>query len=120
MAGEEILLCLKGLLKEALVCTDRRVTIVKSGFGTGHTFGSDVFQLAYANVASAQVESGFWGGYFEISAGGMQNTPKSLFSNSKGPTAQKSPNCISLASSQAECFLAACAFISQPRRADLP
>jgi hypothetical protein len=113
MAGEEILLCIKGLQQEFLVCTDRRVMIVKSGFMTGNTFGSNLFQLSYANVTSAQVKSGFLGGYFELSTGGMQNTPKHLMNSAaKGqPTAQHSPNCVSFHSSYAERFRTACAFI---------
>jgi hypothetical protein len=98
--GEEILISLQGYNKVALVRTDKRLLIVKSGFVTGHAFGSGVFQLTYGHVTSAQVTFGqFYGGYFEVSTGGMQATPKSIWAHSKkGPRAQEAPNSIALIS----------------------
>lgn len=111
-ADERVLVRLKGAFKEALVCTDRRVMIVKSGFMTGQMFGSDVFQLSYGSIASAEVKYRIISGYFEVSAGGMQNTAKSYWSTGKSSDPAKAPNCISLNSrSQAANFRAACAFI---------
>ena len=77
--GETVLVRLKGAVKEALICTDRRVMIVKSGFMTGQMFGSSVFQLPYGGIASAEVKYRILSGYFEVSAGGMQNTAKSYW-----------------------------------------
>jgi hypothetical protein len=95
--GERIFFQLKGAFKEALVCTDRRVIIAKSGFMTGQIFGSDIFQLSYAGVASAQVKFYLITGYFEVSAGGVQNTEKSYWATGPGNrNASRSPNCISL------------------------
>jgi hypothetical protein len=112
--GETVLVRLKGAFKEALVCTDRRVMIVKSGFMTGQMFGSDVFQVPYSNIASAEVKYRILSGYFEVTAGGMQNTPKSYWSQQKGVDPAKAPNCISLNSkSQADSFRAACALIME-------
>jgi hypothetical protein len=111
---ETVLVRLKGAFKEALVCTDRRVMIVKSGFMTGQMFGSDVFQLSYGSIASAEVKYRILSGYFEISTGGMQNTSKSYWSSEKGSDPAKAPNCVSLNSkSQATGFRAACAFIME-------
>jgi hypothetical protein len=110
--NEAIRLQLKGAFKEALVCTDRRVMIAKSGFMTGNTFGSDVFQLPYSNVASAQVKKHLLTGYFEISAGGVQNTRKSYWSQDRNTSASQAPNCISLVGADdTNKFRTACAFI---------
>lgn len=112
MTGEKVLLWLKGTFKEWLVCTDKQVFIVKKGFMTGHTFGNGVFQMPYKNIAGATVNFHLMSGYFELSAGGMQNTSKSYWSNKKGENPQQAPNCISITSKKlAEQFKGACGFI---------
>lgn len=113
-SDEQVLVRIKGAFKEALVCTDRRVMIVKSGFMTGQMFGSDVFQVAYGGIASAEVKYRILSGYFEVSTGGMQNLPKSYWSLDKNVRAENAPNCVSLNSrSQAASFRNACSFIMQ-------
>jgi hypothetical protein len=65
-------------------------------------------------------------GYFELSAGGMQNTPKSFWQGGEKPAAAKAPNCVSISGSErARIFRQACAFIMrmvangrQPNAAD--
>lgn len=110
--GEEILLWLKGTFKEWLVCTNKQVFIVKKGFMTGHTFGNGVFQMPYKNIAGATVNYHLLSGYFELSAGGMQNTSKSYWSTKKGESPQEAPNCISLNDKKlAAKFKEACGFI---------
>jgi len=110
--GEAIVFQLKGAFKEALICTDRRVIIVKSGFMTGQIFGTDLFQLSYASVASAQVKFHLLTGYFEVSAGGMQNTEKSYWSQNRNLDAKRAPNCVSTNSrNQSTRFQAAASFI---------
>jgi hypothetical protein len=74
--GEVVHVKLRGAFTEALVCTDRRVLIVKGGFMTGQIFGTNAFQLPYSNVAGVEVKFHLLTGYFEVSAGGMQNLPK--------------------------------------------
>ena len=112
VAGETILVQLKGAFNEALVCTSRRVMIAKSGFMTGQMFGSDVFQVPYGNITSAEVKYGIMSGYFQVSAGGVQNTVKSYWSTGRESSPRKAPNCVSLDSKpQAASFRAACAFI---------
>lgn len=76
--GEAVLLKIKGAFKEGLVCTDRRVIILKSGFMTGQTFGNNVYQEPYSNIAGVQVTFHLMSGYFELNAGGMQNSRKKL------------------------------------------
>ncbi len=94
--GEIVEVQLKGRWKEALVCTDRRVLIVKSGFMTGNTFGSNVFQLPYSNVAGCEVKTGFLSAWFELNAGGMQNRPKKVWTTNPNEKPENAPNCVSL------------------------
>lgn len=96
MPNEEVLVKLKGAFKEGLVCTSSRVLIVKAGFMTGSTFGSEAFQQPYRNIAGVQVKYGMMSGYLEVSAGGMQNTAKSYWSSDKNSDPAKASNCISL------------------------
>lgn len=110
--NERVAVKLRGVYKEALVCTNIRVLILKAGFMTGQLFGTDVFQCPYPNVAGAQVNFNLVTGYFELSAGGMQNTKKSFWNNDKAVSAAKAPNCVSISGRvQADKFRQACAFI---------
>ena len=112
--GEVIHIKLKGSFQEALVCTDYRVIILKRGIMTGQFFGNDVFQFPYSGIAGAQVKWHLGTGFFELNSGGMQNTPKSYWSNNKygGTDAKSSPNSVSLNSKElANAFRQACGFI---------
>ena len=79
MPNERVLVKLKGAFKEALVCTDTRVLIMKGGWMTGQILGTDTFQCPYSMVAGAEVRFHLLTGYFELSTGGMQNSPKSFW-----------------------------------------
>jgi hypothetical protein len=110
--NEQVAVKLRGVYKEALVCTDSRVIILKAGWMTGQLFGSDMFQCPYRNVAGTQVNFHFITGYFELSAGGMQNTKKSFWNTDKAVSAAKAPNCVSISGrDRADKFRKACAFI---------
>jgi len=98
--GEQVLVKLRGAFKEALVCTDTRVLILKGGFMTGQLFGTDTFQMPYSMVAGAEVNFHLLTGYLELSTGGMQGTPKSFWQAGTKPTAAKSPNCVSISGSE--------------------
>jgi hypothetical protein len=104
---------LQGAFKEALVCTDRRVLIVKGGYMTGQIFGTNAFQIPYANIAGVEVKFHLITGYFELSAGGMQNTAqRSYWSQQPSFNAAHATNCVSLNSrGQAAKFREACSFI---------
>lgn len=113
-ANETVTVKLKGAYGEALVCTNTRVIILKSGWMTGQWFGTDMFQCPYSNVAGAQVNFHLLTGYFELSAGGMQNTRKSFWNRDESVNAAKAPNCVSIAGPErAARFREACAFIMQ-------
>jgi hypothetical protein len=109
---ERVLIKLQGAFQEALVCTGSRIFIVKRGFMAGNLFGRDVFQIPLANVAGAQVNRHLLTGYFEISAGGMQNTAKSYWQSGRA-SPEKAPNCVALSRSQFSQFEAAANFIMQ-------
>ena len=112
--GEQVLIKLRGAFKEALVCTTTRVIILKGGLMTGQIVGTDMFQCPYTNVAGAQVNFHLMTGYFELSAGGMQNTPKSFWNRDKNVNAAKAANCVSISGrEQADKFRAACAFVME-------
>jgi hypothetical protein len=114
MPNERVLVKLKGAFKESLVCTDARVLILKGGWMTGQIFGTDLFQCPYSNVAGAEVRFHLVTGYFELSAGGMQNTPKSFWEGGDKPAAAKAPNCVSISGpDMAQKFRQACTFIMQ-------
>ena len=85
--GEQVLVQLKGAFTEALVCTDFRVLILKGGWMTGQLFGTNTFQCPYPNIAGVEVKFHLMTGYFELSAGGMQNTPKGFWRSENKPRA---------------------------------
>lgn len=113
-SSEKVFIKLRGTYKEALVCTSTSVIIFKAGWMTGQLFGTDMFQCPYSNVSGAQVNFHLLTGYFELSAGGMQNSPKSFWNADKNLNAAKAPNCVSIAGrDRADRFRQACAFIMQ-------
>lgn len=110
--SEQVLVKLKGAFKEGLICTDRRVIILKGGLMTGQVLGNNTFQQPYSNIAGVQVAFHLMSGYVEVNGGGMQNTPKSYWSSDKKADPAKAPNCVSLNSKrQAEKFRQACSLI---------
>jgi Short C-terminal domain len=112
--NEQVVVKLRGAYTEALICTGTRVIILKAGWMTGQWFGTDMFQCPYRNVAGAQVNFHLLTGYFELSAGGMQNTKKSFWNSDKAVSAAKAPNCVSISGrGRADKFRQACAFIMQ-------
>jgi hypothetical protein len=112
--NEQVFVKLSGVYKEALVCTSSRVIILKAGWMTGQWFGTDMFHCPYRNVAGAQVNFHLITGYFELSAGGMQNTRKSFWNTDVAVSAAKAPNCVTVSGrDRADKFRKACAFIMQ-------
>jgi hypothetical protein len=110
--NERVFVKLRGVYKEALVCTDSRVIILKAGWMTGQLFGTDMFQCPYPNVAGAQVNFHLVTGYFELSTGGMQNASKNFWSTSNSISPAKAPNCVTIAGrDRADKFRKACAYI---------
>lgn len=102
---------LKGTNKEYLFADTQQLTILKKGFMTGHTFGGGIYSMPYQNISGVRVEFHFASGYFEVSAGGMQNTPKSYWENGKD-SPQQSPNTISLVTGNKDAFMKAADIIN--------
>lgn len=110
--GERVFIKLKGAFKEALICTNWRVMVLKGGWMTGQILGTSTFQCPYTNIAGAEVRFNLIAGYFELSTGGMQSTPKSFWRHGGKPTAAMAPNCVSISGmDRANKFRQACAFI---------
>lgn len=78
---------------------------------TGHTFGAGIYRMPYQNISGVRVEFHLASGYFEVSAGGMQNTPKSYWENGKN-SPQQSPNTISLVTGNKDTFMQAADIIN--------
>lgn len=74
---------------------------------TGHLFGDNTFKMPYRNITNVEVSFGFGGGYFEVSAGGIQNTDKIFWSTDKKSDPAKQPNTISLTASHKAIFIEA-------------
>ncbi len=111
---ETVHIKLKGAFKEGLICTDKRVIILKGGYLSGQALGTNTYQLTYAMVGGVQVTFHLSTGYFELNAGGMQNVRKSYWSSKGSTDAARAPNCIRLNSQRhREKFQMACSFILQ-------
>jgi hypothetical protein len=99
-SGEQVVVKLKGAYKQALVCTDSGVIILK----TGQAGGAKVFQSRYQDITGVKVKFNVFSGHFELFSQRNKGT-------SSDPL--KAPNCISLNErAQADKFRNAAAFIS--------
>lgn len=109
---ETIKVSVKGRMNEWLICTDKQIYILKSGWATGNTNRIGNFHTPYANVSNAFVDFHISTGYFELLSGSMVHSKKSYWgSNDSNP--QMSPNCIGIMSkNDAEKFEVACAYIN--------
>lgn len=108
---EKIIASIQGRLEEWLVCTDKRVHIVKSGFPTGNMGKIGHFEIQYRNIANAFVEFHTAWGYFEIVAVGVPHTKKTYW-GSQEQNPQYAPNSIGIDKRDIEKFEAACAYIN--------
>lgn len=95
-SSEKIVIALKGVFKEYLIVTNTYLYIFKTGFMTGHLAGNNHFKMPINNITNVEVNTHFLTGYFEVSAGGMQNLPKNYWSNDPKNDPAKAPNAISL------------------------
>jgi hypothetical protein len=109
---EPVLVKLKGAFKEALVCTDKRVIIIKGGLVTGQLFGTATFQLPYQRITSVEIEFHLLTGYLEVSAGGVQSVKKSYWGQGS-KSAAASPNTITILRKLRPRFQQAAVFIME-------
>lgn len=114
LAPDEIVeVKLKGAAKEVLVCTDRRVIVLKTGFLARSMFGAKLFQVPYGSISGVDVNFGLMFGVFEIVTGGNQYTRKSAWrAHGSDANASEAPNSVALNSrDQADLFRKACSHI---------
>lgn len=110
-SDEIVYVALKGVWKEYLFCTNQNVYIIKNGFMTGHLFGSGLFKMPYSKITNAEVNTGFGGGYFEISAAGLENKRLNYWSTDVKENPAKQPNCITINSVNKNDFVKASVII---------
>ena len=114
--GEEPIVCLKGQQLEALIVTETRVIIAKTGYMVGQLFGSNIFQIPLSNVGIVEVKTGFINHYFEVSAAGMAMTRKTRSALDAANSARMAENCVSISDKKmAERFKQACNLITSVR-----
>ena len=70
--GERVLGQVIGNSRQAVVATDHKVLIVKTGIMAGQTFGGKATSIDYRTIVGVEVRTGFSQGEFEIIAASMQ------------------------------------------------
>lgn len=63
---------------------------------TGHFLGKGNFHIPYNKITNVEIDMHLLSGYFEISAGGLENKKLNYWSNNANEDPAKQPNCISL------------------------
>ena len=107
--NETVIVAMKGIWKEYLICTDLQVYIIKRGLMTGHTFGGGVLKMPYHNITNAEVVYRMMTGYFELSAGGLENKHQTQYQSDPS----KQPNCLSIGRSDRNAFEKASSIIME-------
>jgi hypothetical protein len=110
--GEEILGQYVGRHGQALVVTDRRVLIIKTGMLAGQAFGGRAFHFDYRTIASVEVRVGMVGGVFEVAGGGVQGTGRWVWADGDGGAA-RAPNCVPIVRRDLPRFQQAAALIRE-------
>lgn len=108
---EKIVATIQGRFDEWLVCTNKQVHIIKSGFPTGRVGKIGHFEIRYENIVNAFVEFRISLGYFDIIEANMPHTRKTYWGTQKS-NPQTSPDSIGLDKKDVEKFEAACAYIN--------
>lgn len=80
VANETVLGQVIGTFGQAVIATNLKIVIVKSGFMSGQAFGGKATTFDYRNIVGIEVRSGFIQGEFEILAGGLGNNQRSSVS----------------------------------------
>lgn len=69
--SEEILGIVIGNFGQAIVATETRVLVVKTGLMAGQSFGGKATSFDYGNIVGIEVRTGFAQGEFELLSGGL-------------------------------------------------
>jgi hypothetical protein len=83
MAGEDVLLVIRGTGTTAIACTDRRAFIFKKGLLAGATFGHKLASFAYETIVGVELHSGAMTGAIVIHVPGAGWVSTSYWSNEK-------------------------------------
>lgn len=70
--GERILGQVIGNSRQAVIATDHKVLVIKTGMMAGQTFGGKATSIDYRTIVGVEVRTGFSQGEFEIIAASMQ------------------------------------------------
>lgn len=70
--GERVLGQVIGNSRQAVVATDHKVLVIKTGMMAGQTFGGKATSIDYRTIVGVEVRTGFTQGEFEIIAASMQ------------------------------------------------
>lgn len=108
---EKIIASIQGRFEEWLVCTDKQIHIIKSGFPTGKAGQTGHFSITYQNIANAFVDFHTSIGCFDIIAVGVPHTKKTYWGKQE-QNPQYAPDSIGITKKDVEKFKAACTYIN--------
>lgn len=95
--GETPLFYIAGAFKQAIACFSDRCIIVKPGYMAGTPFGGLATTFYYREITGVQSQAQMTTGFLEILTSSFQaNAEKSYWSQGKGDSVNKLPNCIPL------------------------
>lgn len=95
-SGETVKVVIVGAGGQAIVGTDTRLFVLKSGFLAGATFGAEVTSWSYKNLLGIQVHKGLATGGVIVQAPGQSGLDTSYWRSGKGDL-WKAPNAIPVA-----------------------
>jgi len=113
LPGAKVLSQCVGLKGQALVVTDRKVLIIKTGWMAGSTLGAKVTTFDYRTITSAEVRTGPLMGAFSLSSGGIQQRDRTYWDVNSPDGAYKSPDAVPISKAQAPDFQMAAALIRE-------
>ena len=108
---EKIIASIQGRFEEWLVCTDKQVHIIKSGFPTGNVGKTGHFSIIYRNISNVFVDFHASTGCFDIIAIGIPHTKKTYWGEQM-QNPQYAPDSIGITKKDIEKFKSACAYIN--------
>ncbi len=93
--GEQVQLCVRGALGQALVCLDDRILIVKRGLSAGATFGAISATIYYRDVTGVQIGRRIFSGWIEIHSPSFQGGDRTrTLQNPAKHDPFRQPNCL--------------------------
>lgn len=102
VAGESILGCVIANFGQAVIATDHKVLVVKSGMMAGQTFGGKATSFDYRNIGGVEVRTGLVQGEMEIINASMPASQRSR--NKDKVKTNESPNGVVFPKANAKWF----------------